>query len=406
MQLSADSRRRLAAARDILAVALFCALAWLGWRALVNSPHLQKERLVRREAEEDAARFHAALGSPGCGETLKALEGKYDEFDRVTVRDLAWALYAAGARHGGGSPLWRPRLKWKDPDPRFPPFTLDRRGGAFVIENANDAALKGAGLAAIEGTPAEAFLAPVLERVPGADREARAGAFCRDQAFWWDFSGLAAGKQALALSLRRDGKAAARTAAPVTAFQFRSLLGQVYYWREPVQVIRGTAWAALGAFDDSWDWKGEYRRIFGGLRRNKAPRLVLDLRRSAGYDPRPAERLLEHVTEGKGSFRTSLLIGPGTAGAAALFAAEFRARGLGEVYGEPASGPACGFRREKALRLPNSGIRFAVPAGGAVPCPEGVLPVPAEPSVRITGKELRNYSGDPRLFLLDTLAKK
>jgi hypothetical protein len=57
MSISPGTARRLAAARDLLAVAVFLALAVFGCRAMADSPALQKERLTRKEAREDIAEF-------------------------------------------------------------------------------------------------------------------------------------------------------------------------------------------------------------------------------------------------------------------------------------------------------------------------------------------------------------
>ena len=61
MGISPETARRLAAARDISAVLLFCALVFFGGRAFINAPYLQKERLTQREAFADIEQFFKAL---------------------------------------------------------------------------------------------------------------------------------------------------------------------------------------------------------------------------------------------------------------------------------------------------------------------------------------------------------
>ncbi|MGD9641255.1 MAG: S41 family peptidase [Elusimicrobiales bacterium] len=424
-----ETARRLAAARDIAAVLLFCAAVWLGGSAVLNSPYLQKERLTRREAAADIDAFFTRIDKahplPRAGLAPERWEGlkrtaheeadsRLDEFGRITVRDLAYILYKAGAGLGDANtrPLWRPRRKWKDPELKYPPFSVDYRLGRFVIDAAADGELPGAELTAIDGTPFEAFIAPLLERVSAGDERYRRASYCADQGFWWDISGLLEGKQDLQARFRTpEGKVLTKETPFISAWEFRRLAGTQDYARPRVVVSRGVAWVDLPGASFNRAWRKACDAVFAQLRRQRVGALVLDLRRNAGTDPRAASYLLAYLAAGAGSpareqdeifeGQTKLLIGPGTANAAALLAARLRALGAVELLGEESGGPRDAYHPPETFTLPHSGIKFSV-SSRRPPEPAAL----AVPDVILTPELLRSHKGDARAFMLERLARE
>lgn len=427
MNIPPETARRLAAARDIAAVLLFCAAVWLGGRAVVNSPYLQKERLTRREAAADIDAFFTKIDKahplPRAGLAQERWDGlrrsaqeeaerRLDEFNRITVRDLAYILYKAGAGLGDANtrPLWRPRRKWKDPELKYPPFTVDYRLGKFFIDAAADGELAGAELTALNGAPFETFIAPLLERVSAGDERYRRAAYSAEQGFWWDISGLLEGKQALRARFRTpDGKVRVKETPLISAWEFRRLAGTQDNARPRVVVSRGVAWVDLPAAEYSRAWRKACGTVFAQLRRQRVTALVLDLRRNAGTDPRAASYLLGYLAAGAGApargqdevFKGSvkLLIGPGTANAAALLAARLRALGTAELLGEESGGPRDDYRPPETFTLPHSGITFSV-SSRETPEPAAL----AVPDIILTPALLRPHKGDARAFLLQRAA--
>lgn len=429
MNLAPETARRLAAARDIAAVLAFCAAVWLGGSAVIHSPYLQKERLTSREAAADINAFFSKIDKahplPLAGlppERWNALRLaaqeeaalRLDEFERITVRDLAYVLYKAGAgmEDANTRPLWRPRRKWKDPELKYPPFTVDYRFGKFVVDAAVDGELAGAELAAMDGAPFEAFIAPLLERVSSPDPRYRRAAYCADQGFWWDISGLLEGKQVLRLKFRTsDGKVRAKETPLISAWEFRRLAGTQDNARPRVVVSRGVAWVDLPGADYNRAWRKACDSVFAQLRRQRVSALVLDLRRNAVTDARAASYLLAYLAAGAGSpareqeelykGRTKVLVGPGTANAAALLAARARALGAAQLLGEESGGPRDAYRQPDTFTLPHSGMKIAV-SSRRPPEPAAV----AVPDIILSPARLRRHKGDARAFVLELAAKE
>jgi len=410
--ISPETARRLAAARDISAVLLFCALVFFGGRAFINAPYLQKERLTQREAFSDIEQFFGAIKDrrPGAREAaLAEAAARADGFGRVTVRDLAYILYRHAAAAGGGTAvLWRPPRRWKDPEKRYPPFALEFRNGKFRVQAASDPALAGAELLKLEGLPAADFLAPALERITAESPRHRAALFCRDQAFWWDLTGLLGGKPAFDAVFRLPG-GARKTARlePATAGELRRLIPAPHAGREPFPVLRGTAWLELPRMEDSRAWRRTCTAAFRSLNKRGIGDLVLDLRANDGEDPRASWHLLSMLDPGPGpepyKGRVKVLIGPGTAKAAALFAAHIRGYRSVEVLGEETGGPAVGFPLTRELKLDASAIRFAVP-DGRFEGPATARPETVAPHLRLTEEVLRRHRGNVRTILLSRIA--
>ncbi|PKM97854.1 MAG: hypothetical protein CVU79_06030 [Elusimicrobia bacterium HGW-Elusimicrobia-3] len=396
--------------------------------AVLNSPYLQKERLTRREAAADIDAFFVKIDKahplPRAGLTPERWDGlrhaaheeaglRLDEFERLTVRDLAYLLYKAGAGLGDANtrPLWRPRRKWKDPELKYPPFTVDYRLGRFVIDAAADGELAGAELAAIDGVPFETFIAPLLERVSASDGRYRRAAFCAEQGFWWDISGLLEGKPAVRLRFSTpDGKVRVKETPLVSAWEFRRLAGAQEEARPKLLVSRGVAWVDLPGADFNRAWRRACDAVFAQLRRQRVGALVLDLRRNAGTDPRAASYLLAYLAAGAGSpareqdeifkGRVKLLIGPGTANAAALLAARLRALGAAELLGEESGGPRDAYRPPETFTLPHSGLEIGVSSRATEPAALAV------PDIVLTPALLRPHKGNVRAFLLERLARE
>ena len=404
--------RKLAAARDLAAVLAFLALAFLGGRALLDSPQLQKERVSRDEAERDIARFFAVLEKerPGAADyaVLKAsasaaVASRLDEFSRVPVRDLAWVLAggAAALRDSGTAVLWRPPHRWKDPEQKYPPFSVALRYGRFVVDSALDPGLAGAEVLTVNGAPFRDFLAPALARVSGETAPYREYLFCRDQAAWWDFSSLFAGLPAPEVRFKaRDGRVFTRRAAPITGWEFRRLAWRPDPPGEQLYSQRKVAWLNAGGLSGSRRGRAAWDKFFGGLEPLGMRHAVLDLRASPLGDGADAAYPLELLAKGTLHGRLTLLTGPGSGPGAAAFAAGFRALGAGRIAGEPTGGTQGHYGRPEKFRLGGSGIRFSV-STEYFPGP----PAPVAPDLLLTEDLLRPWKGDERAFVLETLLK-
>lgn len=424
MRFSPRTSRRLAAARDLAAVLAFCAFVFLGARSVLNSPYLQKERVTGREAASDIAMFfakadrthpapnaglsggeYAALKSSVVAET----EAARDEFGRVKVRDLAYILYKAAAafRDPGTTLLWRPPRKWKDPEHRFPPFRLEYLAGKFIVAGAPDHGLAGAEITRLDGVPLREFLKPALDRISGETRRHREYAFCRDQAFWWDITGLLAGRATITAEYATPGgEVRSGKLGTVTAGGFRSLAAAAQQPRITTYAERKITWLNAGAL--TWPRSGRkaWNRFFRELRDKGTRFLVMDLRETSAGDIRAADHILSLLTAfGKGApafeGRIALIIGPGTAGAGAAFAARFRELGAGEILGEETGGAPGHYGAPEEFRLGASGIRFTVSSRlypGLPPSGDGVMP-----DVVFTREILRRHKGDMRSFVLDSV---
>lgn len=409
--------RRLAAARDILAVLAFCAAVGFGWRAFVNAPFLQKERVTRREAAADIEAFFAQVRATHpkpavTGEQFELLKSSalaradagLDEFQRVKVRDLALILYrsAAAFADSGTAVLWRPHRKYRDPELKFPPFSLEYRGGKLLIWRAADPALVGAEPLEVNGAGFAGYIAPALELVSAETPRLRAWLFCRDQAFWWDFAALVPADKPVALKARApSGKILSRTLAPIPAAEFRRLaarhtpLPRMIYSQSRLAWLRVEDLAATRAARRDWD------KFFDEAGAKGASTLVLDLSEAAGGDA-AGENYLSGYFGGwlKGPMRPFegriyLVTGPGTGPAATRLAARFRALKAGRILGAETGGTAawCGAPRE--FSLPGSGLRYSVSSACWPDTPAGTV----TPDIALTPEELRPH-GDIKAYIL------
>lgn len=417
MRFSQETSRRLAAARDIGAVALFCLLVFFGGRGLLESPHLQKERLQKWEVQEDFAAFFSSLEARRPEEAaryvklktraLEQADARLDEFARVPVRDFAYILYQAAAAAGPDEVkvLWQPPRRWKDPELKFPPFGVALADGRFVLESALDPSLNGAQPLAVNGAPFGEFIAPALERLPGEDRRYREHLFCRDQAFWWDFSALFAGTAKIRLQLKnRDGRKPVRELEPIKGWEFRRL-----DWRAPPAAAlhysqKKISWLNVSGAGYGRAERKAYEGFFRELGRQGTLDLVVDLRDYSAADPRAADLILARLqsafSTGLRPGRVKVLVGPGSGPAAAWLAARLRALEAGEILGsEPGALPAR-FAPAEEFKLPHSGIRVSVSRR----LPPRATPV--KPDLALTPQLLRPFKGDAAAFLLDRIDKE
>ncbi|MDD2804336.1 MAG: hypothetical protein PHV33_02180 [Elusimicrobiales bacterium] len=419
MQLSQTTSRKLAAARDLLAVAAFCAAVFYGGRAFINSPYLQKERVTQREAAADIETFFRLAAetrpAPAAGETgpdLRALkaaahaeaEARLDEFKRVTVRDLAFILYRAAAAFGESETrlLWQPRRKYRDPELKFPPFTAEYREGKFFIRRAADPALTGAELLQINGVASKDYIRPALERISGETPALRAWLFCRDQAFWWEFAALVAADKPLEIKARTGpGKTLARRAAPVTAGEFRRLSDRHAPQHKMIYSQSKLAWLQVYDLEASRNARRFNEFFFGEARTKGAQVLVLDLREAAVGERKEADRLAALITgfrSGTPAAKAFLLIGPGTGPAAAYLAARFRELGAGEILGGETGGTPAYFGDPETFTLPASGLKFSV-ASRRYPYPVS-RPGGVPPDTVLTAELLRPFKGDLKAYIM------
>lgn len=418
MTLSATTARRLAAARDISAVLVFCALVFTGGRALVNSPHLQKERLTQKETAADISEFFAKVEKthpgPFTGLTaqqyavlkssaLAQAEARLDELGRLQVPHLAYILYGSAAQFGDGSTqvLWQPRRKWKDPELKFPPFRVEYIYGRFTVGSTLDPSMAGAELLAVNGLPFSEFIKPALGMIAGETAAHRQYVFCRDQDFWWDFSGLLAARPLALVKYRTPaGLLRSKEVELVTAGGFRRFAGAPYQPKTMTYSQKKLAWLNVGPLPWSRSGRKTYDRFFRELREQGIEDLVLDLRDSSSGDPRIADYLLSNLS---GSFgRITVLIGPGTAGAGAVLAARLKEFKAGELLGEETGGAPDHFGAPEEFKLGSSGIRYTV-ATEQYAFPGGQARV--SPDLRLTEDLLRPHKGDLKAFVLERLAR-
>ncbi|OGR63149.1 MAG: hypothetical protein A2X31_13780 [Elusimicrobia bacterium GWB2_63_22] len=427
MTVSPKAAKKLAAVRDLSAVLIFVLLVFFGARAVMNAPFFQKERLTRREASEDISEFFARIektrparpeGPAPAGyaamraEAEAAAAASLDEFGRIPVKDLAYILYRYGASFGDGATrlLWQPPRKWKDPELKFPPFTVAAVKGKFTIGKALNPSLAGAELLEVNGVPFPRLISPVLERVSGETQRRREFLFCRDQAFWWDFSRLFAGAPALEVKVKSPGgKPYTRKLDAVTAGEFRRLAARPAAPERMLYAQKKIAWLNVTDLAYSRSGRKGYARFFRELKEHGIEDLVLDLRDSSGGDPRAADLLLSYLagTPGNGpddafAGTARLLTGPGTDSAGAYFAARFRELKAGETLGAATGGMPGHFCSPKEFKLSNSGIPYA--AASRYCAAPGADGSPVAPDVALTEALLRPH-GDVQAFLLDRIAK-
>lgn len=417
MRFSPETSRRLAAARDLAAVAVFCLLVFFGGRGLLGSPHLQKERLQKWEAKDDAAAFFAALEGRRPEEAaryarlrtaaLEQTDARQDEFARVPLRDFAYILYHAAAAAGPDEVkiLWQPPRRWKDPELKFPPFGVALAEGRFALESSLDPSLNGAEPLAVNETPFGEFIAPALERLPGEDRRYREYLFCRDQAFWWDFSALFAGKAKIRLQLKdRSGRKQLRELEPIKGWEFRRL-----DWKAAPEAAlhysqKKISWLNVSGAGYGRAERKAYEAFFRELARQGNPDVVVDLRDYSASDPRAADLILARLRSAfSGGLRpggVKLLVGPGSGAAAAWLAARLRELKAGEILGEEPGALPARFGPPEELKLPRSGIRFSVSRRLPPPAP------PVKPDLLVTPQLLLPFKGDVAAFLLDRIDKE
>lgn len=409
--------RRLAAARDILAVLAFCAAVFFGWRAFVNAPFLQKERVTRREAAADIEAFFAQVRATHpkpavAGERFELLKSSalaradagLDEFQRVKVRDLALILYGSAAAFddSGTAVLWRPHRKYRDPELKFPPFSLEYRGGKLLVWRAADPALVGAEPLEVNGAAFPGYIAPALALVPAETPRLRAWRFCRDQAFWWDLSALVPVDKPLAVKVRTPaGRTLSRTLAPIPAGEFRRLAERHTPLPRMIYSQSRLAWLRVEDLTGSRAARRDWDKFFSEARQKGASTLALDLSEAAGGDA-DGENYLSGYFGGwlKGPMRPFegriyLITGPGTGPAAAALAARFRALKAGRILGAETGGTAayCGAPRE--FSLPGSGLRYSVSSA----CYPGIPGGTVTPDKALTPEELRPH-GDIKAYIL------
>ncbi len=421
------TKRRLAAARDLLAVAVFLAIVFFGGRAFLGSVIFRKERVTKAEAKEDISVFFDEAAkerpaTPGAvpdysGLKARALAGAaplLDNFGRLNTLDLARILFKAAASLGDPDTrlYWRyPRYN-RDPEKKFPPFLLASRSGKFFIAEADDRTLNGAELLSADGKPFGEFLRPALALIPGQTKAYRAYAFCRDQSFWWNFSGLLSGGSQLELKARTaGGRTVQRTLPLITAMEFRRFVPRTHAQQLRFYSRESAAWLRLYGLEYSRAESKELSDFFSSIRASGVRNLVLDLRDSGGGDPRMADRLLALIyggTYGKPgeagarfSRKLTVVIGPGTAGPAALLAARLKGKQNVELLGERTGGGSAFYYAPETRRLPASGLRYTVSTGY---CPGDTAPV--APELELTPALLSRYRGMETEFVLSRLFPK
>lgn len=418
MAISEGTARKLAGARDIAAVLAFCAAVFFGWRAFVSSPYLQKERVTRREAAADIEAFFAQVRRTHPGpavpagrfellksSALASAEAGLDEFQRVRVRDLALILYrsAAGFGDSGTAALWRPPRKYRDPEPKFPPFSLEYRGGKLLVWRAADPALVGAEPLEVNGAKFADYLRPALELVSAETPALRAWAFCRDQQFWWDLAALVPPGKPLSLKARTPaGKVLTRGLAPVPAAEFRRLAARHAPLPRMIYSQSRLAWLRVEDLTASRAARREWGKFFDEARAKGAATLVLDLGEAPAGDIAGADYLAGYFGGWlKGPMRPFegrifLITGPGTGPAAAYLAARFRSLKAGTILGGETGGTAAFCGEPEEFQLPGSGLKYSVSSRCFAHQPGG----PVRPDLVLTPERLRPHKGDLKAFIV------
>jgi hypothetical protein len=405
-------------------VAVFLALVFFGGRAVINSPALQKERLTRRETQEDIAEFfarvekvhpnHLAYLSADEYAVLKATttaraEAGMDELGRISVRDLATILYRSAAALGDGHTRlhWRPQRKWNDPERRYPPFTLDYRRGEFVIDRAENPGLTGCALLEMNGKPFKTFIAPATDLISGETPQFRANGFCLDQYLWWDLTGLLAGAQEIQIKVKNPaGKLIVSKVRTATGSEFRRLpQPNKDAWRV-IYKKKSVAWVSFSQMTYSRAQRKAWDGLFKELKGSGIKALVIDVSRNGGGNSQIGDYVLSGLTKFEG--KTYLIIGPGTFSSAILFTSAFRHLKAGEIIGEESGGTADHYGWPETYKLSNSGIEYAVSTRHYT-SPD---PLPGDgtrgimPDVPVTESALRPYGGNLRNFVLALIEKE
>lgn len=423
MAITGKTARRLAGARDIAAVLAFCAAVFFGGRAFVNAPFLQKERVTRREAAADIETFFAQVRrthpKPSLSDekfdllkssALARADAGLDEFQRVKVRDLALVLgrSAAAFNDTGTALLWRPRRKYRDPEPKFPPFSLEYRGGKLLVWRAADPALVGAEPLEVNGGKFGDYLRPALELVSAETPALRAWLFCRDQDLWWDFSALVPSGRPLALKVRTPaGKVLARTLSPIPAAEFRRLAARHTPLPRMIYSQSRLAWLRVESLTASRTARREWGNFFDEARRKGAGTLVLDLGETADGDAAGADYLSGCFTGREGAAqkfegKIFLITGPGTGPAAAYLAARFRSLKAGTILGEETGGTAAFCGEPEEFSLPGSGLKYSVSTRCYPGRPGGTV----TPDTVLAPALLRPFKNDLKAFIVSLAAAR
>lgn len=387
------------------------------------------------DAVADARRFFSDLervhpdpsGNIGPAAYAALKEGIVKEAERlpvnngeVQVRDLAYLLYkaAAGIRDGHTRIEWTYNPDYASDRRIYPAVSLDCVNGEFIVNSFRDN-LRGRKLRAMDSVPARKFLAPILERQSAETWNYACRRFTSREAFWWDFSGLLAGRSQVTLTTEGDDGKDLQTPVPLlTRSEFYNQ-GQAPRYGSgagspPLTLYpeEKTAWFYYPSFQYSDSEKKRIAAVFAAINKAGVRDLIIDISDNGGGDTRIGDFILSHLTEKpfmNFSFvrqkispeavrilrylgsepgelsgrvgeilestntpsahqrpadfytgRTWLLVSGATFSSATDFAAVVRDYGLGKIIGWETGGvPVC-FGEAIPLTLPYSSIQFSV----------------------------------------------
>ena len=438
---------------------------------------LKREKLTPAEAIADTEEFFSTLerihpditaniGTDGYSKlkqwTTGEIQTKTDSNGKISVKDLAYILYYSAAAIGDGhtSLGWTYDLDFHSSKNHFPPFVVNYDSGKFLISSAMDKYLQGLEIVAVNDVPFANFIRPILARCSGETIVFKSSRFTRQQAFWWDFTGLFSNMTTFDLETRDPkGGITHNTQATINASDY-SRLDQPNWIRTGIGLEiydkKRIGWLSYPSFILSDAEKAELDKDFRKLRERGVQDLVLDLRGNGGGHSGMGDYILSYLTDKKFNQystvkiklspdylkqypqyknicaqlgttvsrkqrekdypkpswffngKTWLLVDNGTFSSAADFTATFRDYKLDKIIGYETGGLGISFGNIHFSKLTKSGIPYSVSYCQYFPA----KPRPGDdkhgiiPDVPLSDKLLRPYEGGVQAFILDMIQKE
>jgi hypothetical protein len=241
---------------------------------------------LRNHSEEDIRNLRQR--------TITDVESKVDSHSEITVEDLALQLYRAAAwyKDGHTSVAWMmPPNLWNARNKRFPAFRLAFDGGRFLIAAARDKSIVGQELIAVNGTPTEDFLRPILDRSSAETPGFRAARFLDDEPFWYYVTGLFKSGGTYTLKLRdSEGQIRDTPSETLTIAEYRDFRDHGGALDEPNKSGTKVEFLDSGAtahflyehFQASKEEQKKIDQIFAEIKSKGSRDLILDLRGNGG----------------------------------------------------------------------------------------------------------------------------
>ncbi len=230
---------------------------------------------------------------------------------QVSIDRLSWLLSRAVAAVGDGHTFVNTVDTMAPYSPtrrQFPPFVLGFDNGRLLIRSAADDTLIGAELTAVNGTPTQQFLQPVLGHISAESSTFRTAQFGGGQAFWYHLSDLFDCSPTWKFSvLPPSGKPRHFHAEAVTHAEFHALLERLPKRttarpeQPTLQFLANESVALLTypTFDASPADKNKLDDLFRQIAAKRPADLILDIRDNGGGNSRAGDWILGFLYSGK-----------------------------------------------------------------------------------------------------------